>query len=396
MSTKPVEMRLYDSTDEKMHEISFSKTASIYTCGITPYDSSHLGHIATFLYFDVLVRYLRDRGIDVTLVRNVTDLDDPLFERVRTSGENLEELVARNVAQLDDDLDQLGCIPPTHEPYSSHFISEMIEAVTALLTSGHAYSVDGWTYFDTQSRASFPEFDAVRKMGIDATKQLAYSRGADATDTRVKHPLDFVLWKPSAVDEPSFDAPFGAGRPGWHIECSVMAMKLLDSPIDIHGGGDDLIFPHHACEVAQSESLSGTIFVKHFMHVAPVDYQGTKMSKSLGNLVFADEIIQTIGPRCTRMMILSHHYRDGFEHHDDDAEKAQARCARWGEVMATYDGQACYGDVASAVCHALADDLNTPYCLELIDQAVATYSADDDKAEDRRADIKAAKELLGL
>ncbi|HMS25702.1 MAG TPA: class I tRNA ligase family protein [Acidimicrobiia bacterium] len=389
-------LHLYDSTDEAFHDVIFTDRASIYTCGVTPYDSSHLGHIATFIYFDIVRRLLISQGVNVSLVRNITDLDDPLFERVRDSEEPLETLVARNIEQLDKDLDLLNCLPPTHEPYSSEYVDDMIAAITKLLENGHAYTVDGWTYFDTSSRASFPEFEAIKKMGEQSIEELGAQRGANPDDSRMKSRLDFVLWKPSADDEPSFDAPFGVGRPGWHIECSVMAMKLLGNTIDIHGGGDDLIFPHHACEVAQSESLSHEPFVRHFMHVAPVAYEGTKMSKSLGNLVYADEIIQEIGARCTRMMILAHHYREGYEHHDTDAGLAQERCARWTKVMATFEGDAAPGVVYQEVLELLRNDLDTPGSLKVLDTAISAFSFDDIDAEQKRADIQAAKELLGL
>lgn len=387
-----INLNLYNSAEGELQSISFDDKASIYTCGITPYDSSHLGHIATFLYFDVLTRFLQMNGVDVTLVRNVTDLDDPLFERVRTSGEDLQELVDRNVKQLDSDLDQLGCIAPTHEPYSSDYVEKIIQAINLLLDKGYAYTIDGWTYFDSTKRETFPELDVLKSIPKNELLEIAYDRGVDKSDARVKNEFDFVLWKPSEVDEPSFDTPFGKGRPGWHIECSVMAMDILGPTIDIHGGGDDLIFPHHACEVAQSETLSGKPFVRHFMHVAPVAYDGTKMSKSLGNLVYAKDVIVEIGARCTRLMLLAHHYREGFEHHDEDVSKSQERCATWGKVMGDYEGGSIPGSVYDAAFKAIQNDLDTPSAIAAIDNAVANYSGEDSE----RADIKAAEELLGL
>lgn len=387
-----ISLNLYNSADGELNSVSFKDKASIYTCGITPYDSSHLGHIATFLYFDILVRFLQHNNIDVTLVRNVTDLDDPLFERVRKTGESLEELIDKNVKQLDSDLEQLGCVAPTYEPYSSEYVEKIIQSINLLIAKGFAYTVDGWTYFDSSKRESFPELNILKSMEKDYLLSLAHERGADENDPRIKNSFDFVLWKPSLEDEPSYGASFGNGRPGWHIECSVMAMDLLGPTIDIHGGGDDLIFPHHACEVAQSETLSGEPFVKHFMHVAPVAYEGTKMSKSLGNLVYAKDVIVQIGPRCTRLMLLAHHYREGFEHHDEDIARSQERCSAWGEVMGDYEGEATPGEVYSQVFKCIQNDLDTPGALAAIDDAVANYTGDDRQ----RADIKAAEELLGL
>ncbi len=396
MAFSPVILRLYDATDEEYHDVEFGEKASIYTCGVTPYDASHLGHVATFMYFDVLRRLLLSRGVDVTLVRNVTDLDDPLFERARATGENLKELVDRNVHTLNRDLKDLNCLEPTHEPFSSDYVDDMISAIEKLITDGHAYTVDGWTYFDTSTRKKFPEFTVVKRLTNDEVENLSAERGANPDDPRMRNRLDFVLWKPSAPDEPSYETPFGNGRPGWHIECSVMAMKLLGPTMDIHGGGDDLIFPHHACEVAQSEALSHEPYVRHFMHVAPVAYEGTKMSKSLGNLVYAHDVIGDIGARCTRMMILAHHYRDGFEHHQDDARASLNRCERWTKVMADFDGEPQEGLVYQMVTDALSNDLDTPTALAIIDEAVAVFSADSPSANLHRADIRAAKQLLGL
>ena len=232
-------------------------------------------------------------------------------------------------------------------------------------------------------------------MSPETLLDIASERGADRNDPRVKSPLDFVLWKPSAPDEPVFVAPFGNGRPGWHIECSVMAIELLGNTIDIHGGGDDLIFPHHACEVAQSETLSGEPFVKHFMHVAPVAYEGEKMSKSLGNLVYADEIIDEIGPMSTRMMLLAHHYRKGYEHSRDDVEGAQARFAKWGQALQDFAGAGVPGEVYTKAREALCVDLDTPLALSIIDEGVldAITNLND---ESLKADIVATKELLGF
>jgi L-cysteine:1D-myo-inositol 2-amino-2-deoxy-alpha-D-glucopyranoside ligase len=389
-----VELHLFDQTDGKYHDVTFGDNATMYVCGVTPYDASHLGHTATFLYFDILRRLLMSHGVNVVMARNVTDLDDPLFERARTSGEPVEEIVRRNIENLDADLAELNIITPEFEPYSSEYVNGIIDSINKLLADGHAYSVDGWTYFDISTRETFPEFETIRALDETQRESIAAERGADLDDARKRNRLDFILWKPSAEDEPSYDAPFGAGRPGWHIECSVMASSLLGNTIDIHGGGDDLIFPHHACEVCQSETLTGKKFVRHFVHVAPVAYDGEKMSKSLGNLVYASEVIHDIGPMCTRMMILSHHYREGFEHHDADARAAQNRCSRWGEVLKNYDGVPVSGEVYGLVQAALADDLDTPKALAIIDEAVS--QAEENCTDELASDILSAKELLGL
>ncbi|MFN8015222.1 MAG: cysteine--tRNA ligase [Acidimicrobiia bacterium] len=393
--TSTITLNLFDQTKNRINPLELVDKATIYTCGVTPYDASHLGHVATFTYFDVLVRLIKSKGLNVQLVRNVTDLDDPLFERARTSGENVESIVKRNVEQLDEDLNLLNCIPATHEPYSSQYVNEIISMIENLNKKGYTYTVDGWTYFDTSKRKEFPEFEILKTMQSQTLENIAFERGSTRNDPKRKNNLDFVLWKPSLEDEPSYESPFGSGRPGWHIECSVMCTELLGDTVDIHGGGDDLIFPHHACEVAQSESATEKEFVRHFMHIAPISYEGEKMSKSLGNLVYADTIIHEIGEMCTRMMLLKHHYREGFEHTSKDAHEAQDRCARWSKCCdIKVDPQE--GELYAQVFEALIDDLNTPKALELIDEAIEQIKHSNEKDIDLIANVKAARALLGF
>lgn len=386
MDLRSVTLHLYDHTMGDFRELEIISEASIYTCGITPYDSSHLGHVATFTYFDVLVRLLNSFDIDVTLVRNITDLDDPLFERVRQTGEDLDVLIGKNVARLDADLLALNCISPHVEPYSSHYIDPMIRDIEKLLSTQNAYSVDGWTYFDISTRDSYPEFNILLELSHNELGEIASQRGAHLDDPRKKHPLDFVLWKPSAIDEPAFDTPFGRGRPGWHIECSVMALEILGDTIDIHGGGDDLIFPHHACEVAQSESLTGVNFVRHFMHTAPIKFQGEKMSKSLGNLIYAGDVIEDIGENATRLLLLKYHYREGFEYSRDDAFKARDQ---WRSLMRYMDSPQVRGELYETVRNALRNDLDVPGAIAQIEQSIRTQSASP-------GDVAASLSLLGF
>lgn len=387
MNKLNVAINLYDDTLGSIHEVNFTDKVSIYTCGITPYDSSHLGHSATFVYFDLLSRLLRSFGLEVCLARNVTDLDDPLFERVRQTGQDIEKLIHENVTQLDTDLELLNCLPADFEPYSSQFVGHIIDAIDKLIRKGNAYTVDGWTYFDISTRNSFPEFEILKKMNHDDLLKIASERGANPNDVRTRNDLDFVLWKPSLDDEPSFEAPFGNGRPGWHIECSVMAHDILGETIDIHGGGDDLIFPHHACEVAQSESLSGKKFVRHFMHTAPISYHGTKMSKSLGNLKYAADVINSYGAGPTRLLILRHHYRSGFEYCDDLAVQAQEDFGKISKFIDTLI-ETKPSHLFVQVQELLANDLDAPGAIQVILKA----------AEDGHnpQDIKASLELLGL
>src|SRR5262249_16784425 len=265
-----------------------------YVCGITPYDSTHLGHAATYLTYDLLVRRLEDLGRDVRMVRNVTDVDDSILPKARELGVPYLELAEAELTRFRADMAALGMRPPVAEPRGTEAIAGMITMVADLLDSGHAYLTHGTAYFDV---GTFPRFGELSHYSREHMVKLARARGGNPDDPHRKDPLDFVLWQPSAADEPSWRAPFGVGRPGGHVECSVMAMENLGTTLDLHGGGTDLIFPHHECEVAQSETLTGQPFARHWVHAAMVSYEGEKMSKSLGNLVFVGELLKVADPR---------------------------------------------------------------------------------------------------
>ena len=228
---------------------------TLSVCGVTPFDTTHIGHARTFLTFDVLVRYLRSRGAEVRYCQNVTDVDDPLFERAKRDGVTWQELTEQQVAQLQRDYAGLNIAPPTYFPRASEEIGAMIPIIERLVELGHAYVVDGEVYF---SVATDPEFGKMAHMGYDELLATANQRGNRPDDPKKRDPLDFVLWQTGKDDDPKWPSPLGDGRPGWHIECSAMATKYLGDQLDIHGGGADLIFPHHPCEMAQSEPVPGT------------------------------------------------------------------------------------------------------------------------------------------
>ena len=280
-------MRLHDTARRAVVDFEPGEHVLMYTCGITPYDATHLGHAATYLAYDVLQRRLIDRGHTVTCVRNVTDIDDPLFAKARELGVHYLDLAAGEEARFDADMDALNALPVASSPRASSAIPDIRGFIGMVLDRGFAYQAGGAVYFDV---SRFGTFGSIGHYTESEMLTLARKRGGDVDNPDKRHPLDFVLWQPSAPDEPSWDTMWGPGRPGWHIECSALALRELGTTIDLHGGGTDLIFPHHECERAQSEAATGEPFVRHWMHTALIAKDGEKMSKSLGNLVFVDAL----------------------------------------------------------------------------------------------------------
>ena len=247
-------MRLYDTAQAAVIDIELDAHVRMYVCGITPYDSTHLGHAATYLSYDLIIRRLEDLGHTVQLVRNVTDVDDSILPKARELGVDFLELAEMEMDRFDQDMVALNTRRADAEPRATESIDDMIEIIEKLVDRGHTYTTEGTTYFDT---STFPDFGKLSHLNEQEMIALAAERGGRPDDPKQHNPLDFVLWQPSADDEPSWESPFGTGRPGWHIECSAMSMRALGPTIDIHGGGADLIFTHHECEIAQSESING-------------------------------------------------------------------------------------------------------------------------------------------
>jgi L-cysteine:1D-myo-inositol 2-amino-2-deoxy-alpha-D-glucopyranoside ligase len=370
-------MRLYDTARRDVVPFTPGETVLMYTCGITPYDATHLGHAATFLVYDVLQRRLIDLGHTVKCVRNVTDVDDPLFAKARELGVHYLDLAAGEEARFNRDMDALEALPVFSTPRASSAISDIRGFIGMVLDRGYAYAVDGSVYFDI---SKFPSFGEVSHYSEEQMIEFARQRGGNVEDPNKRHPLDFVLWHPSADDEPSWDTMWGAGRPGWHIECSALALRELGTTIDLHGGGSDLIFPHHECERAQSEAATGEPFVRHWMHVAMVYMDGHKMSKSLGNLVFVDKLRTQFDPRSIRLGVIEHHYRNEWEWDDGLMPRNHARLGAW---LASVGGPA--GTVLDEVRERLDDDLDTPGAVAAIDRAAGSGT-----------DVSAAAALLGV
>ncbi len=355
-------MRLYDTASEAVIPFEPGPIVTMYTCGITPYDSTHLGHAATYLTYDVLQRRLRDLGHETRCVRNITDVDDSLLGKAREIGVHYLDLAAGEIARFDKDMVTLGMIPAWSEPRATSAIPDIRGFIGMVLDAGFAYQAGGAVYFEV---SKFPKFGQVSHYGRDQMLEYAAERGGNVDDPNKRDPLDFVLWQPSEPDEPSWDTLWGPGRPGWHIECSALCMRELDTTIDLHGGGADLIFPHHECEAAQSEAATGEPLVRHWMHQAMVRMDGEKMSKSLGNLVFVSDLAETWDPRAIRLAVVEHHYRVPWEWDDTCMPRAQERLERW---LAAGNGSGAL-DSARA---ALDDDLDTTGAIEAIDEASAS------------------------
>jgi L-cysteine:1D-myo-inositol 2-amino-2-deoxy-alpha-D-glucopyranoside ligase len=350
----------------------------MYTCGITPYDATHVGHAAVYLTYDVLQRRLRDRGHQTRCVRNITDVDDDLLRKARELGVHYLDLAAAETARFAGDMQALNVVESWSEPRATSAIADIRGFIGMVLDRGHAYQSGGAVYFDV---GSFARFGQVSHLPRDEMLALAAERGGNVDDPHKRDPLDFVLWQPSAEDEPAWESLWGPGRPGWHIECSALALRELDTTIDLHGGGSDLIFPHHECEAAQSEAATGQPFVRHWMHQAMVRMGGEKMSKSLGNLVFVSDLLKSYDARAIRLAVIEHHYRNGWEWDDELMPRAAARLDRWLSAPAGAGG----AEVRARVRAALDDDLDTPAAVAAVDGAAAAGEP-----------VSAAAALLGV
>lgn len=357
-------MRLYDTAKQAIVPFEPGPRVLMYTCGITPYDATHIGHASTFITYDVLMRRLIDMGHEVRCVRNVTDVDDPLFAKARQLGVHYLDLAAGEEARFERDMKALNALPVYSTPRASSAISDIRGFIGMVLDRGFAYQAGGSVYFDV---SKFPSFGSVSHYTRDQMIAFARERGGDVDNPAKRDPLDFVLWHPSAADEPSWEAMWGPGRPGWHIECSALALRELGETIDLHGGGSDLIFPHHECERAQSEAATGVPFVRHWMHVAMVFLDGHKMSKSLGNLVFVDALRREWDPRAIRLALIAHRYRHEWEWTSSDMPDALSRLSMWSESHGGRVDVAVIDDVR----HRLDDDLDTPGALAVIDRAAS-------------------------
>jgi L-cysteine:1D-myo-inositol 2-amino-2-deoxy-alpha-D-glucopyranoside ligase len=327
-------VRLFNTLSQTSEEFTpWGEEVKLYVCGITPYDTTHLGHAFTYATADVLVRYLEYKGLRVRYVQNVTDIDDDILKKAKEVGEDWKSLGDRWTAHFIRDMQALNVRPPDHYPRATEVIPQIITAVEKLLDAGVAYQANEHVYFHIES---WPEFGKLCRIPPEEMLPIANERGNKPDDPHKRDPLDFVLWQAQAVGEPAWHSPWGLGRPGWHIECSTMATHFLGQTIDIHSGGGDLCFPHHECEIAQIEPvMDGKTYVRFWLHTAMVRHDGEKMSKSLGNLVMVRDLLEKYSADALRLYMAGHHYREEWTYNEEGliaaeilAEKARgaARC----------------------------------------------------------------------
>jgi L-cysteine:1D-myo-inositol 2-amino-2-deoxy-alpha-D-glucopyranoside ligase len=385
-------MRLFNTQSGQLEAVrSGGEPLGMYVCGVTPYDTTHVGHAFTFLTFDILVRYVRYRGQHITYVQNVTDIDDDILRKARELEIGWRELGERETARFLADMRNLDALDPDYYVKATDHVPEMTELIEALLANGLAYVSDGSVYFAVDKD---PEFGKLSKIPRSEMLPIANERGNYPDDPKKQDPLDFVLWQAASPGEPTWPSPWGDGRPGWHIECSAMATRYLGPSIDIHGGGSDLIFPHHECEIAQSENATGVEpFSRHWVHVGLVEYQGEKMSKSLGNLVLVSDVLGSYSSDTFRLYAFSHHYREAWQY-EDDAIGSWSRLADdlADAVELPSNGFGEYLDVSPLrlrFLNAMEDDLDTAAAIEaLSDIAREVLEANDD------SDVRDAQQTL--
>ncbi|WP_344055328.1 cysteine--tRNA ligase, partial [Streptomyces thermoalcalitolerans] len=391
-------IRLYDTSARQIRDFIPLRPGcvSIYLCGATVQAAPHIGHIRSGLNFDILRRWLAYRGYEVTFIRNVTDIDDKILAKAREQHRPWWAIAYANERAFTDGYTALGCLPPTYEPRATGHVPEMIAMIQGLIDRGHAYAADGNVYFDVRSFAGYLRLSRQR---LDSLQQPA-----EAGESGKRDPRDFALWKAAKPGEPTWPTPWGAGRPGWHLECSAMAHKYLGTAFDIHGGGLDLIFPHHENEIAQAKAY-GDEFARYWVHNAWVTMAGDKMSKSLGNSVLVSEMLKRWRPIVLRYYLGTPHYRSMIEYSEEslrEAESAFARIEGFVQRVVELAGPVEPAEqVPPAFAEAMDDDLGVPQALAVVHTAVrqgnSALAADDKEAAMARlAEVRAMLGVLGL
>ena len=384
----------------------------MYVCGVTVYDRSHIGHARALVTFDVVYRYLKFLGYDVTFIRNFTDVDDKIINRANERGITSQELSDLYIREFNEDMTALRCLPPTHEPRATQHIPEMIAIIQELEAKGLAYAADGDVYFTVDK---FPTYGKLSHRRLD--DMMAGAR--IEVDERKHHPMDFALWKSSKPGEPTWESPWGPGRPGWHIECSAMASKYLGQPFDIHGGGSDLIFPHHENEIAQSEGAKGVEFARYWLHNGMVTVEQEKMSKSLGNFLTIKDALTKTTPEVLRFVLLSTHYRMPLDFSMQKVEEAEKGLTRIYETLARVDeavkvlsphssgprtsdlGPRTGPELRTRFVEAMDDDCNTARALGIVFETIREMNRSLDAGQTTelaatRAELVAIASVLGI
>ena len=391
-------LTIFDSLTKEKREFKPIKAGhiGIYLCGNTVYDYCHIGHARGMILFDVITRYLRSRSWQVTYVHNITDIDDKIIKRAAANGETCDELTARFIAAQREDEIALGIASPDHEPRATEYVTQIIELIEQIIDRGHAYVCNnGDVYFDVRS---FAEYGKLSHRNVDDLRSGVRIELGELK----KDPLDFALWKTAKPGEPSWDSPWGAGRPGWHIECSAMSTGLLGQPFDIHGGGLDLKFPHHENEIAQSESACQGGFAHYWMHVGLLQVDKEKMSKSLGNFITIREALATHHPEVLRYFMLSSHYRSPVNYSADNlTQMRQALSRLYAAVDGLPDAAPEFASYLDNFNLAMDDDFNTPEALAVLFEMVREINrfkevGEHDKAAALAAALKQLTQIVGL
>ncbi len=378
-------MQLYNSYTEKKETVN-QKNITVYVCGVTPDGPTHLGHAFTFVTYDSLIRYLRFLGKKVTYTQNVTNVDDDIIIRSHAAGTTWKKMGDVQTRNHLKNMDALNVKRPDFYPKATENIPQMINIIKKLLSKKFAYIKNNSVYFPVKTDKNFGKLS---KFGYRAMLEIANERGNFPLDPNKRDPLDFVLWQSQKPGEPSWDSPWGKGRPGWHIECSAMSNRFLGDTITIHGGGSDLIFPHHEAEIAQTQNATGKKFVKIWMHAAMLYYEGKKMSKSLGNMIFVSDLVKHHNFATIRLLLLSHHYRSPWNYEEKEIKIAQKKTqlifssSKKGTISAQ-ESQQQIPDFYKA----LNDDFNTPLAIEILEN----YA----KAKKYPQSIFQAGQILGL
>lgn len=393
--------RLFNTATGRMeHPAIEDERATLYVCGVTPYDATHLGHAATYLAFDTLLRAWRDAGIATVYAQNITDIDDPLLERATATGVDWRALADEQIALFRSDMHRLGMLPPDHYVAVTERIDAIAEAVLRLRELGLAYPVPAEDaagddlYFDTRGAEQRSQWRLgdVAPYDRQLMELLSAERGGDPERAGKRGTLDPLLWRAAREGEPSWESPVGPGRPGWHIECAVIATEALGNAFTVQGGGADLIFPHHEFTAAHATALTGTPLAHAYCHVGLIAYDGHKMSKSRGNLVLVSKLLAGgADPSAIRLGILAHHYRSEWEWFDADLERATRRLEAWrAGATRRSAAPASSASVLEQLRRSLANDLDTPVMLATLDAAL------DQGVDEPQLIVDAAEALLGV
>jgi L-cysteine:1D-myo-inositol 2-amino-2-deoxy-alpha-D-glucopyranoside ligase len=392
-------LQAFDTATQQLVPIApDTGTASIYVCGITPYDATHIGHANTYVAFDLLNRVWRDRGVEVNHVQNVTDIDDPLLERAAAIGIDWAALAAEQTQLYGEDMAALNVLPPHHYVGAVESMPLIVDLIEQLRGRQAVYPVDDSEFEDLYfAQESDAEFGSLAHLAEEEAITLFAERGGDPDRLGKKAPLDCLVWRHAREGEPSWESVFGAGRPGWHIECTAIALDRLGAGFDVQAGGSDLIFPHHEMCAAQGRVATDQPFAHAYLHSGMVGLDGEKMSKSKGNLVFVSALRESgVDPMAIRLALLDHHYREDWDWNDEELVAAQSRLSRWREAVRLDAGLNADG-VLAQVRAALAYDLDAPAALAAVDAwAGASVAIDSDDAEAPVLITRACDALLGV